>query len=64
MLETSQITEQLGLLIMHVSTVMACPMSKTAHFCNTTITTYLSVSNQVVPDSLASVSGKFTHFCG
>ena len=63
MLETSYIREQLGLLIMYVSTVLACTMSKTAHFCNTKITTYLSVSNYVVPDSLASVNGKFTRFC-
>ena len=38
MLETSYIIEQLGLLIMYVSTVLACTMSKTAHFCNTKIT--------------------------
>ena len=37
--------EQLGLLIMHVTTALACPMSKTAHFCNTTITTiYLYIT--------------------
>ena len=55
--------EQLGLLIMHVTTILACPMSKTAHFCNTTITTYLSVYNHVVPNPLASVNGIFRHFC-
>ena len=49
---------------MHVSTVLACPMSKTAHFYNTTITTYLSVYNHVVPNPLASVNGKFRLFCG
>ena len=64
MLETSYTIEQLGLLIMYVSTVLVCPKSKTTHICNTTITTYLSVSNHIFLNLLTSVNGKFMHFCG